>query len=207
MPVDAEQWRAEIGNFNGCLHYAVIKLKLNLSHIMTSVSQVLVFLLAILLQWISKDSTASCFLSFFVFVMSPVVSELTLHAVCLCFEFRHLTKQIPTLQNIINLVNVLSIGYFIHLFLLLLQHGDMESNPGPNRKQVNNLSCCHWNVNSLMAQNLSKISQIEAYNSLCSHDFICISETYFGSTILEGDKSFHLNGYNLLREDHPNNTK
>ena len=58
-----------------------------------------------------------------------------------------------------------------------------------------------------MAQNLSKISQIEAYNSLCSHDFICISETYFDSTILEGDQSFHLNGYNLRRADHPNITK
>ena len=138
MPGDAEQWRAEIGNFNGCLHYAVVKLKLNLSHAMTSVSQVLVFLLAILLQWISKDNTASCFLTFFLFVMSPVFSELTLHAVCLCFKFRHLTKQIPTLHNI-NLVSVLSIGYFIHLLLLLLQHGDTENNPGPKNKQVNNL--------------------------------------------------------------------
>ena len=143
MPVDAAQWRAEIGNFNGYLHYAVIKLKLNIFHLMTSVSQVLVFSLAILLQCIWKDNTASCFLTFFVFIMSPVVSELTLHAVCLCFRFRYLTKQIPTLHNIINLVNVLSIGYSIHLLLLLLQHGDIEGNPGPKSKQVNNLSCCH----------------------------------------------------------------
>ena len=95
-------------------------------------------LLAILLQCISKENTASCFLTFFVFIMSPVVSELTLHTVCLCFKFRHLTKQIPTLHNI-NLVSVLSIGYFIHLLLLLLQHGDTENNPGPKNKQVNNL--------------------------------------------------------------------
>ena len=120
MPVDAEQWRTEIGSFNGCLHYAVIKLKSNLFHIVTSVSQVLMFLLAVLLQYISKHNTASCFLTSFVFIMSPVVSELTFHAVCICF--RHLTKQILTLHNIINLVNVLSIGYFIHLVLLLLQH-------------------------------------------------------------------------------------
>ena len=102
---------------------------------------------------------------------------------------------------------MLSIGYFIHLLLLLLQHGDIESNPGPKNKQVNNLSCCHWNVNSLLAQNLSKISQIEGYNSLYSYDFICVSETYFYSRILEGDKSFHLNGYKLFRADYPNNTK
>ena len=47
MPVDNERCRAEIGNFNKCLHYAFNKLKINLFNIMTSVSQVLVFLLAI----------------------------------------------------------------------------------------------------------------------------------------------------------------
>ena len=163
------------------------------------------FLLAILLLHFKRQH---CLLFFNIccIYISPVVSELTLHAVCLCFKFRHLTKQIPTLRNI-NLVNVLSIGYSIHLLLLLLQHGDIESKPGPKNKQVNNLPCCLWNVSSWMAQILSKISQIEAYNSLYSHDFICISETYFDSTILEGNKSLHLNGYNLLRADHPNNTK
>ena len=35
---DVEQCRAQIGNFNGWVHYAVIKLKLNLFDIMTSVS-------------------------------------------------------------------------------------------------------------------------------------------------------------------------
>ena len=80
--------------------------------------------------------------------MSPVVSELTLHFVCLCFEIRHLTKQIPTLHNIINLVNVLSIGCFLPL--LLLQYGDIESNPGPKYKQFDNhlivtgMSIVYW---------------------------------------------------------------
>ena len=97
-------------------------------------------------------------------------------------------------------------GYFLHL--LLLQHGDIGSNPGPSNVQTNkNLSFCHWNVNSLQAHNLAKISQSEAYNSLFNYDFICISETYFDSSVLEGDRSFQLNGYNLLRADHPNNTK
>ena len=88
----------------------------------------------------------------------------------------------------------------------MLQHGDIESNPGLKIKQVNNLEC-QLNVNSLLAQNVSKISEIEAYKSLYSHDFICISETYFDSTILEGNKSFHLNGFNLRRAGHPNSTK
>ena len=54
---------------------------------------------------------------------------------------------------------------------------------------------------------MSKISQIEAYDWLYSQDFICILETYFDSTILEGDKGFHLNCYNLLRGGHPDNAK
>ena len=76
IPLDSEQWHTEIENFNGCLHYAVTRLKLNLFHMKTSVSQVLVFLLAILLQCISKNTT-SCVLTVFVFIMSPAVSELT----------------------------------------------------------------------------------------------------------------------------------
>ena len=43
------------------------------------------------------------------------------------------------------------------------------------------------------------------YSSLFNHDFICISETYFDSPVLEGDRSFQLNGYNLIRADHPSN--
>ena len=54
---------------------------------------------------------------------------------------------------------------------------------------------------------MAKISQIEAYNSLFNYDVICISETYFDSSVLEGDRGFQLNGYNLLRADHQSNTK
>ena len=36
---------------------------------------------------------------------------------------------------------------------------------------------------------------------------ICISETYFNSSILERDSSFQLDGYKVIRADHPSNTK
>ena len=39
--------------------------------------------------------------------------------------------------------------YFLHF--LLLQHRDIEGNPGPQIGQIKNVSCCHWNVNSLVA--------------------------------------------------------
>ena len=54
---------------------------------------------------------------------------------------------------------------------------------------------------------MCKISQIEAYNSLYNYDSICISETFFDPSILEEDQNFQLNGYQLIRADHPSNTK
>ena len=109
------------------------------------------------------------------------------------------------MYNTISSFNVLYFMYFLHL--LLLQHGDTERYPGSQSGQIKNLSCCHYNVNSLVAQNLSKITQLEVFNSLYKHDFICISETYFDSSILEEDSSFQLDGYKVIRADHPRNIK
>ena len=53
----------------------------------------------------------------------------------------------------LNLNNIdFFISYFlpIILFLLLLLHGDIESNPGPKKKEQIYFSLCHWNVNSLV---------------------------------------------------------
>lgn len=122
MPIHTEQWQGEIGNFNGCLHHAIIKLKLNLFNIMTTISQVLVFLLAILHPYISKVNIVSCF--FFTFcIMSLVASELTADTLCLCFKFRYFIKQIPTFYclNSFNVISVISTGYVINLLLLLPQ--------------------------------------------------------------------------------------
>ena len=189
MPVDIEQWCAEIGNFNGHFHGIIMKLELNLFNIISSLSQVLVFIFALLFQYISNVDTAFYFLTkFCVFSLLTVVLKFTVHSIFF-----------------IKILNVLYSSYFLHL--LLLQHGNIESNPGPKKEQIKYLTCCHWNVNSLLGQNMCKISQIEAYNSLYNYDFICISETYFDLSTLEGDRNFQLNGYHLIRADDPSNTK
>ena len=72
------------------------------------------------------------------------------------------------------------------------------------KKKIENLSCCNQNVNSLIAHSLSKISQLEA---VYKHDFICVSETFFDTSLQEGDKNIQLDGCNLLRADHPSNSK
>ena len=136
---------------------------MKLFNIMVRVSQAVTFILAIISQYVFKINRAFHFLNIiFVFVLLFIVLKFTVTNIGLCFEFnQHCHKQIPYLYclNTVIVVNVVVCGYFLHL--LLLQHGDIESNPGPRNEQTNkNLWCCHWNVDSLIAQNLAKISQI-----------------------------------------------
>ena len=70
--------------------------------------------------------------------------------------------------------------------LIILQcHGDIEPSPGPRKLKTNKFSVCHWNLNSLSAHSFSKLTQLKAYNSIYKYDFICLSETYLDSSILD----------------------
>ena len=100
------------------------------------------------------------FLTSFVFILSPVVAELTVDRYSKSmFQILDLIKQISVFRclHIINLINVLSTAYFIHVFLILHQHGDTVSKPGPKNKQVKSLPRCHLSAISLQSKNLSKI--------------------------------------------------
>ena len=146
MSVDIEQWRAEIRNFNGCLHYAIIKLGINLFKIMVRVSQVLALILAKMSQYVFIiNKTFHLLNTFFVFVLLFIVLKFTVTNYGLCFEFnQNCHKQILYLYclNAVTAVNVVVCGYFLHL--LLLQHGDKESDRGPRNEQTNkNLSHSH----------------------------------------------------------------
>ena len=96
--------------------------------------------------------------------------------------------------------------YFLFYEKLLLLHGDIETNPGPDKK-YKSFTCCHWNVNKLSAHNLLKLSSITAYNTIYKYDFICISETYLDSSVQSDDRDISINGYKLIRADHPSNSK
>ena len=76
----------------------------------------------------------------------------------------------------------------VYMFIILRYHGDTEPNPGPRKLKTINFSNCHWNLNSLSAHNFysfSKLTQLKAYNSIYKYDFICLSETYLDSSILD----------------------
>ena len=92
----------------------------------------------------------------------------------------------------------------VYILIILRCHGDIELNPGP-RKLKNTFSVCHWNLNSLSAHNFSKLTQLKAYISVYKYDFICLSETYLDTKI--PDNLIDIEGYKLIRADHPNNVK
>ena len=108
----------------------------------------------------------------------------------------------------LNLNNIeIFISYFLPLifFVLLLLHGDIESNRGPKKKEQTYFSLCHWNVISLAAHN--KISLLAVYNSVYRYDIICISVSFLDLTISDDDNILHMEGYNLITADHPDNIK
>ena len=69
-------------------------------------------------------------------------------------------------------LRVVNYKVIVFLVLLLFSLGDNEVNPG---------SCCHWNVNSIVAHN--KLSLTIAYNTVQKVDVIYISETYLNSSV------------------------
>ena len=91
------------------------------------------------------------------------------------------------------------------MFIFSQCHGDIEKNPGPRKLKKKSLSVCHWNLNSLPADNFSKLIQLKAYISMYKHDFICLSEAFLDSSV--PDSLLEVDGYNLVRPDHPSGNK
>ena len=95
----------------------------------------------------------------------------------------------------------------VFLSILILKAGDIELNPVPNKNSHSYFSCCHWNVNSLATDNYSEVAALKPYNSIYKYGFIRISETFLDFSFEPDDKNLMLEGYNLIRSDHPSNTK
>ena len=103
--------------------------------------------------------------------------------------------------------SMLTFFYNVFLSIFILKVGDIELNPGPKTFPHSYFSCCHWNVNCLATDNYYRVLALKAYNSTYKYDFICISETFLDSSFEPDDKDLMLDGYNLIRSDHPSNTK
>ena len=89
----------------------------------------------------------------------------------------------------------------------LIIFGNTEFNPGPKKdKSFDKLSLCCCSRNSITAHDLSKISILEACNAHCA-TLLCLSETYFDSSVRYDDPRLNLSGYKLVGADDPSNNK
>ena len=48
---------------------------------------------------------------------------------------------------------------------------------------------------------------MEGYNAVNKFDIICLSESFLDSSILTENNNLKINGYKMVRADHPNNVK
>ena len=69
------------------------------------------------------------------------------------------------------------------------------------------MKVCHWNLNGIAADNYIKISLLKAYNTVYKSDVLCISENYLNSSSSLYDERLKMDGYGVLRLDHPSDTK
>ena len=65
----------------------------------------------------------------------------------------------------------------------------------------------HWNLNGLTVHDFIRISLLQAYITRHNYDLICLSETFLNSSIDGSDTRISIDGYNLIRSDHPNDSK
>ena len=85
-----------------------------------------------------------------------------------------------------------------YVFNLIKLSGDIEESPSPKLNFSQKLSICHWNLNSIAAHNFIKVSLLIAYNSIHKYNIICFSETYLDSSMVLGDDSLEIPGYNVV---------
>ena len=78
-------------------------------------------------------------------------------------------------------------------------------NPGP--RPNSSFSICHWNLNSTVTHNFSKISLLKVYNAIHTYNIICLSETYLNHETSSTNNNLRIPGYELIRVDHPSNQK
>ena len=110
------------------------------------------------------------------------------------------------LRMLAELPKIAEITLFLGLCIpsLLFRCGDIEKNPGP---KYSSLTFCHWNLNGLTAHDSIKISLLQAYVTQHNYDIICLSETFLTSSIDSSDTRILIDGYNLIRSDHPSDSK
>ena len=89
-------------------------------------------------------------------------------------------------------------GFYIKKIIIL--GGDVETNPGPQSKRSQEFSICDWNLNSI-------VTLLKTHLTIYINDIISLSEIYLNSSIPSDDSDLEMPGYDLIRADHPSNSR
>ena len=180
MSIDNLTWQARVGIFNSLKPLFKTKIK-NRG----------------MLQFLLHHTIYSLYL-FLTFILITQVNNLY-------HISSRLIKIIPGSFHL-RFLKITDITVFLLFFIqnLLSCCGDIEENPGPN---CSPLTFCHWNLNGLTAHDSTKISLLQAYITQYNYDIICLTETCLNSSILSDDNRITIDGYNLIRSDHPSDLK
>ena len=148
-----------------------------------------------------------CLHIFFLFELS---NYLTLVAGAIIVPFKYIgneTSIICTRYTTLIFFILLFVTYIEYLhFINLLLCGDIETNPGIFNR-YKSISFYHWNLNGLLSLNREKFNLAEAFVFSNNVEVFCISETFLDSSIGKIYDGLNINGYTLVRSDHPSNTK
>ena len=132
MPVNIEQWRAEIGSFNSCSLHSIVKLHLSLFNLLFKLFLVSFCIIALTVCCITKFQfflyLTTQFLSDFLPFLSSSISYSNFNHFS---KFIFIKKSFTNFLYITSFIDVLYSTYFLHI--LLMQHGDIETNPGPRK--------------------------------------------------------------------------
>ena len=119
-------------------------------------------------------------------------------------------KKIQILLNrALHSVVIILLIYHTWLHELVIKiNGDTKLNPVSKKKQDQSLSIYHWNRNSIPLHNFQKLELLQGCISSNKVYILCLSETFLNSDISGNDGNLQqLPEFNLIRADHPSNTK
>ena len=109
--------------------------------------------------------------------------------VCFCILFIQIPWQtcgplcITVEKGFINF----KVFYVMYALIVVLKSWDIETNPGPVSSNLKSMSLCHWNLNSMAADNFIKLAQLEVYLSIHKHDIVCLSKTFLDSALSDDE--------------------
>ena len=111
--------------------------------------------------------------------------------------------------QILKLVFAIRFSFILFIFgyILVNLSSDIEKYPGPRPSLSQKFSICHWDLNSITALSYVKISLWKAHLSINKFDIVCFYETCLDTNIPLDDVNLEIEGYELVRSDHPSQHK